>query len=235
MNEVSAANALRDPPAGEWLHDGSLDEVTEINRQALGLMVAMATSPCYSSPSVLSDASAWCDLPERALEELATSPCLLADAYFDDAARWRQALQPEAVHDGHETKVFIGRDADDFIRRVLLLGWHLARADRQMARMVLGMSPACAQHLGRLRLRDMDWMAQHRASWVRPRWEHQPRVWRNLLASARREPGDELLQFRARGLQLMAATSIPAKAAPSFTTPWHAPRRPAADRIRARA
>lgn len=213
MDGYSAVDALRDPPAGDWLYDGSLDEVTEINRQALDLMVAMAANPLYSAPVVVANAAAWRDAPERALQDLATSPCLLADAYFDDPVRWRSPLHTGGVHEPHEQRAFAGRGAEDFIRRVLLLGWHLARADRQLARMVLGMTSACADQMGRLRLRDIDWMAHHRADWVRPRWEHQPRVWRNLLASAKRESGDELLQFRARGLQLMAANAISAKPA----------------------
>jgi hypothetical protein len=227
MDGNSATDALREPSAGEWLHDGSLDEVTEINRQALDLMMAMAANPTYSATVLVGSAAAWRDVPVRALEQLATSPGLLVDAYFADELRWRSPLRVDAVHEPADARAFTGRGAEEFVRRVLVLGWHLARADRQLARMVLGMSPACAEHLSRLRLKDIDWMAQHRAGWVRPRWEQQPRLWRNLLESAKRECGDELLQFRARGLQLMAAASIPVRPESFTARPRPLPRLPA--------
>jgi hypothetical protein len=235
MDGNSAVDALHEPIAGEWLHDGSLDEVTEINRQALDLMVAMAVNPTYSSPVLVGSASAWRDMPERALEALATSPSLLVDAYFADAIRWKGALRVDTVHEPADVRAFVGRGAEEFIRRVLVLGWHLARADRQLARMVLGMPAVCADHLSRLRLKDIDWMAQHRAGWVRPRWEQQPRLWRNLLESARQGHDDELLKFRARGLQLMAAASVPVRPIMPFSARSRAPQRPPAGPIPAPA
>jgi hypothetical protein len=101
--------------------------------------------------------------------------------------------------------VFTGPGAADFIRSVLVFGWHLARANRQLARVVLGMSPACADRLAQLRLQDLDWLAQHRPGWVRPRWERQPRIWQHLLAAARCPDTELLTRVSLRGLQLMAA------------------------------
>jgi hypothetical protein len=88
---------------------------------------------------------------------------------------------------------------------VLMFAWHLARANRQLARVVLGMSPGAAVHIASLRLQDLDWLAQHRPGWVRPRWEKQPRMWRHLLLAARDPDRDHLTQVSLRGLQLMAA------------------------------
>jgi hypothetical protein len=101
--------------------------------------------------------------------------------------------------------VFTGSGAGDFVRRVLVLGWHLARANRQLARVVLGMSPTCADRIALLRLQDLDWLALHRPGWVRPRWERQPRVWRHLLLAAQDPDALRLTQVSLRGLQLMAA------------------------------
>ena len=100
--------------------------------------------------------------PARA--QLASSPYLLADAGFDDESRWMllaqrmvQDLPPVQVE-----PVFVGPGAGDFIRRVLMFAWHLARANRQLARVVLGMSPGSAVRIAALRLQDLDWLAQHR-------------------------------------------------------------------------
>jgi hypothetical protein len=129
------------------------------------------------------------------------------DAGFSDMARWR-CLESRMVHDlpGPLTEpVFVGAGASDFIRRVLMLGWHLARADREFARVVLGMSTACAERIAQLRLQDLDWLALQRPGWVRPRWERQPQVWRHLLIAARDPGSGALTQVSLRGLQLMAA------------------------------
>jgi|GEM_PF-1179471 len=212
MDGYTAVTPPQGALAGQWLYDGSLDEVVEINRHCMDLLVGMSEHPLQTSAAVFDGyASAWREVTEAAREQLAASPCLLADAQFGDEGRWRNAMERDLeVLPANQTPAFVGRGAEDFIRRVLVFGWHLARADRQLARMVLGMSPAVAAQMARLRLRDMDWLAQHRAGWVRPRWELQPRVWRNLLVAAGRAEEDELLHFRARGLQLMAAAALPA-------------------------
>ena len=202
--------------AGRWFADGSLDSVVEINTQCLEHLGAMAAAaPPGCAAMFAGQLAAWGELSSGARAQLAASPYLLADAGFDDEDRW-QALQQRMVHDLPATlaePVFVGPGAADFIRRVLMLGWHLARANRQLARVVLGMTPACAVRLSALRLQDMDWLTQHRPGWVRPRWEKQPRIWRHLLLAAR-DPDQALLtQVSLRGLQLLAANVLGAPGA----------------------
>jgi hypothetical protein len=193
--------------AGRWLADGSLDSVVEINTQCLEYLGAMASAQ-QSGPALFAGQIAgWRDLPAAARAALASSPYLLADAGFDDEPRW-QMLAQRMVQDVpaiHVEPAFAGPGADDFIRRVLVFGWHLARANRQLARVVLGMTPACALRVAALRLQDLDWLAEHRPGWVRPRWERQPRIWRHLLLAARDPDRNHLTQVSLRGLQLMAA------------------------------
>jgi hypothetical protein len=184
--------------AGRWLADGSLDSVAEINLQCLEFLAGMAVGP---------QRVGWCDLSPAARAQLAASPYLLADAGFDDENRWLLVAQ-RMVHDLPPVQVepvFTGPGAGDFIRRVLMFAWHLARANRQLARVVLGMSPGAAGRIATLRLQDLDWLAQHRPGWVRPRWENQPRMWRHLLLAARDPDREHLTQVSLRGLQLMAA------------------------------
>jgi hypothetical protein len=155
-------------------------------------------------------------MPDALRARLAASPYLLVDAAFDDESRWR-CLAPRMVQDvpvQFAEAVFVGPGAGDFVRRVLVFGWHVARANRQLARVVLGMSPACAERIGALRLQDLDWLAQHRPGWVRPRWERQPRIWQHLLLAAREPDSDLLTQVSLRGLQLMAAGMLPAASRP---------------------
>lgn len=203
--------AVRHWRAGQWLADGTLDAVAEINLQCLDFLAAMAgEAPDCCPVFPAGQRAVWCAMPEALRVRLAESPYLLVDAAFDDESRWR-CLAPRMVQDlpaQFAAPVFVGAGAPDFIRRVVVLGWHLARANRQLARVVLGMSPACAERIAQLRLQDLDWLAQHRPGWVRPRWERQPRIWQHLLAAAR-EPGDLLTRVSLRGLQLMAAGLLP--------------------------
>ncbi len=194
--------------AGHWLADGSLDAVVEINHQCLDYLVAMAACGPAACPSLFAGQGAgWREMPEAVRSRLAASPYLLVDAGFDDELRWA-GLAPRMVQDApvqFADAVFTGSGAGDFIRRVLVLGWHLARANRQLARVVLGMSPTCADRIALLRLQDLDWLALHRPGWVRPRWERQPRVWRHLLLAAHDPDALRLTQVSLRGLQLMAS------------------------------
>lgn len=204
--------------AGQWLADGSLDAVAEINMQCLEFLGAMAQGGGSCGQALFAgQVAAWNGLGSGARTRLAASPYLLADAGFDDESRWRCADQ-RMVHDlpaQLAEPVFVGAGAADFIRRVLMLGWHMARANRQLARVALGMSPACAERIGLLRLQDLDWLAQHRPGWVRPRWERQPRIWRHLLLAAHDPDSERLTHVSLRGLQLMAAGVLgPADGAP---------------------
>jgi len=112
--------------------------------------------------------------------------------------------------------LFTGPAAETFIRGVLVFGWHLARANRQLARVVLGMTPGSAARVAALRLRDIDWVVEHHPDWVRPRWERQPRVWRHLLGAALEPDTAVLTQVSLRGLQLMAAGVLSPGARPGL-------------------
>jgi hypothetical protein len=206
MEEQLAGAAGQHWLAGRWLADGSLDSVADINMQCLEYLAEMASGPHHSA-ALAAQVAGWRDLSPSVRTQLAASPYLLVDAGFDDESRWLQ-LSQRMVHDLPPVQVeavFVGPGAGDFIRRVLMFAWHLARANRQLARVVLGMSPGSAARIAALRLQDLDWLAQHRPGWVRPRWEKQPRMWRHLLLAARDPDREHLTQVSLRGLQLMAA------------------------------
>jgi hypothetical protein len=207
MDGRSTGAMTRHWRAGQWLADGTLDSVAEINHQCLDYLAAMAAAGSSSCPALFSSLRpAWLAMPESLRARLAASPCLLVDAAFDDESRWH-CLAPRMVQDlpvQYAEPVFTGPGAGDFVRRVLVFGWHLARANRQLARVVLGMAPACAERIAHLRLQDLDWLAEYRPGWVRPRWERQPRVWQHLLLAAQESEGELLTQVSLRGLQLMA-------------------------------
>jgi hypothetical protein len=211
MDSRRVVAAARHWRAGQWLADGSLDSVFEINLQCLEYLASMAQAGAAGCPMLQSrHRSVWRDLSDAQRERLAASPYLLADAAFGDESRWH-CLSQRMVQDvpaRYAEPVFAGPGAEYFVRRVLVFGWHLARANRQLARVVLGMSPASAERVARLRLQDLDWLAQHRPGWVRPRWESQPRIWQHLMLAAREPDGELLTRVSLRGLQLMASSAL---------------------------
>jgi hypothetical protein len=146
---------------GEWLADGSMEAVAETNAQCLDFLCQLAAQPARSLPAMFSgQLDAWRGLSPAARVQLAASPYLLVDAGFDDDARWalpaRRMVQDQAP--APREALFTGPTAEVFLRSVLVLGWHLARANRQLARVVLGMSPAGAARIAALKLRDLDWV-----------------------------------------------------------------------------
>jgi hypothetical protein len=213
--EVSGSARWR---VGEWLADGSMEAVAEINAQCLDFLCQLAAqrAPDVPAPGVPArrmpgmfggQLDAWRGLSPAARAHLAASPYLLVEAGFDDEARWALPAR-RMVQDLPATRrepVFTGPAAEVFMRSVLGFGWHLARANRQLARVVLGMSPACAARVASLKLSDLGWVVEHHPEWVRPRWERQPRVWRHLLGAALESDTALLTQVSLRGLQLMAA------------------------------
>lgn len=203
---------------GEWLADGSMEAVAEINAQCLDYLCLLAAQSAPGEvvagalprrvPAMFgAQVEAWRDLSPAARAHLAASPYLLVEAGFDDDARWalpgRRMVQDRPV--APRAPVFIGPGAEAIMHSVLVFGWHLARANRQLARVVLGMTPACAARVATLKLGDMGWVVEHHPEWVRPRWERQPRVWRHLLGAALESDTALLTQVSLRGLQLMAA------------------------------
>ena len=214
MSEQISVSGSRQWQAGQWLGFGAMDSVSEINAQCLDLLCSTAAASLLPLPGLLASYQArWCGLTPMAKAQLAASPYLLADAGFDDEQRW---LWPgrRMVRDLRRdlaAPFFIGEHVGDFVRRVLVFGWHLARANRQLARVVLGMTPACATHVAALQLRDLDWLAEHQPGWVRPRWERHPAIWRDLLRAAEGDDDVQIAQVSLRGLQLMAGGVLAAQ------------------------
>src|SRR6185369_6075788 len=168
MDAENSGSIARQWRVGQWLTDGSMEAVAEINAQCLDFLHALAAEPARQLPEMFNgQLAAWRELSTAARAQLAASPYLLADAGFDDESRWslpaRRMVQDLPAVSAEP--VFTGPGSEDFVRAVL------------------GMTPACATRIAALRLRDLDWVVQHHPEWVRPRWDRQPRVWRHLLGA----------------------------------------------------
>jgi hypothetical protein len=195
--------------AGEWLDGAALAPLAELNSQCLDLVSDMAVA---GQGSLLQQALGRqiAGLSLEARRGLANTPYLLADAGFDNPNRW-QGLARWRVEDlprEPAPHLFTGPQAPAFVRGVFVYGWHLARAHRQLARVVLGMSPGTARSIGDLGLSDLDWACQHRPGWVSLRWVSRPQLWSQLLGAARANDRAALQRASLRGIQLLGATAL---------------------------
>ena len=213
MSEQKSNSATaRAPATGDWLADESLQPLLEINVQCIEMLREMALrGDDASHPAVVTELRPlWLNLSVDASIQMAACPFLLVDAGFNDEARWR-GLQKSSVHDTpRDTRgsCFAGELSAGFARRVLVYGWHLARAHRQVARVALGMSPNCARRIASLSLRDLDWVSEQQPGWVRLRWEAQPVIWRQFLLAAVNSDRTALAHVSLRGIQLMGAGAL---------------------------
>src|SRR6185503_20101316 len=91
----------------------------------------------------------------------------------------------------------------------LVLAWHMTRADAEATGIVFGMSREVAQVIAALGLSDIDTIAERQFRHVRPRWEQQPEVWRELLLAAHRDDADAMRAFVVHALQLLMGEVVP--------------------------
>jgi hypothetical protein len=192
--------------AGVW-DAAVLSPVREINEQLIDALCAAAAGTVDAGGLLAVVRLEFLHASAAARRRLADCPYLLLDAGFGDATRWPLAAgvrdaPPMAA--GRPPQIDCGVP---LARRALVLGWHLARSNRLAARVALGMTPACADLVGRLRLQDLEALAETEPGRVRVRWEDRAELWGPLLRAARLERAATLASLQMRGLQLLAADS----------------------------
>lgn len=194
--------------AGVW-DAAVLGPVREINEQVVDMLCEAAAAAGDGSAGLLAVVRGeFLQAPAAARHRLASCPYLLLDAGFGESARW---ARPPGVRDAPLAGADEPAGVDcgvGLARRALVLGWHLARSNRLAARVALGMTPACAELFGGLRLRDLEAFAETDRGCVRLRWESRPELWRPLLRAALVERPATLAGLQMRGLQLLAAEDL---------------------------
>lgn len=149
----------------------------------------------------------WHALSAPARLRLAGCPFLLVDAGFAAPERWGR-LPNLAVHETMPIRALLTSGSvlsTPLVRRVLLLAWHMTRANPASARIALGMSRRCAGIVADCRLTDLEGLAERRPGWIRPRWDQHSDVWRAWLNAAGRESPRPLEALQLWGLQMLAA------------------------------
>jgi len=199
------------PPAPVWAPALS-DRLTELNQQLIeqlrgGAVVTGAASGVPHLTAAL--AEEWRALDSAAERRLAACPYLLLDAGFSQPERWEPPSAVRVMEAPASGGYFQSRGGVALVRRALVFAWHLASCNPALARISLAMSAATAERLARSSLGDLEALAECAPAWIVPRWEQQPRVWRQLLRAARAGDTSGLRQAQLRGLQLLAARVAP--------------------------
>jgi hypothetical protein len=207
---IPVVEEMAGPPwtAQPWLGGRTLSVLAEINEQSLSLLVEEAAQGSRSAhPLLLELAQLWSKLDPPALKRAAACPYLLMDVGFADPQRWmwahgQQVLERER---GPTVPFFTVPRAAALMRTILTYGWHLAQSRQSAARLLLGMSPSCANLVHACTFTRIGELAGEHPAWLHPRWPQRVRIWREFLDAAVAGEGSALQQARLRGLQILAA------------------------------
>lgn len=194
--------------AGAW-DPGVLGPVREINEQVVDSLCEAAVATPASCESLLEFVHVeFLQASVEARQRLAAAPFLLLDAGFAERDRWVWSGGVQEASAQRPASMPVLDLPIGIVHRTLLLGWHLARTNRLAARVVLGMTPACAELIGSLRLRDLETLAKCDRGCVRLRWERRTELWSPLLRAAASGQWPLLESLQMRGLQLLAAEEL---------------------------
>jgi len=194
--------------AKSWFGPDSMAPVYALNELLLSLLDAERLRPASENrvQLALELSEGMQRLDAEGHRRLASCPIALVDAGFLDEGRWHAAIASSAAPT--QTEALRGRFPYQAASRLALMALTLASTTSQVslerACLVFGMSPGCARLFARLSLPVLESLAERHADWVRPRWEHRPRVWQTMLELAERPlpSGVPPIGFRAMQLQL---------------------------------
>jgi hypothetical protein len=204
---AGAAIALK---PGSW-DPAVLEPLAEINERVLEVLAGDGGSVRpYASGLSLLLAAEWQSLDAAGRARLAASPYLLLDCRFGCRELWGMPVNAGVRDAAGAAQGFAGALGARTLRHVMMLAWHWSRANPMTAQIALGLSGSCARQIAGTRLRDLEALAELCPSWIRPRWEDRPEVWRQLLAGAAPLRPAVLKQLHLRGLQLLAASGCEA-------------------------
>ena len=132
-------------------------------------------------------------------------PYLLTDFRFKDDPWW---LAVQGMKDEGEPTVWSSHypraAAVELARRTLTLVWTVAGLQSSRLAIRLGLSPMTVEIFSRMKLEEIERIAERHVVEMRPRWKEQPAIWRRLIEAARRGDLHALQSIDLHGAQLLA-------------------------------
>jgi hypothetical protein len=207
-------------PDGKWGTDGkgiradeeallasALEAVHDLNERCLTILYRLALGQAGSvSPLVAALGSQIRDLDPAKISHIARQPFLIVDFAFSKPKVLRQLLArgPAPLRFPYPPGALPAADATAMARGSLILAQAVCRHHPAHAGLLLGIDPSLRAPLAKLRLADMERLAEEHPHNLRLRWENRPDIWRQMLSAAGATDPTAHSQFRLYGMQLIA-------------------------------
>jgi hypothetical protein len=194
------------------LTERMLSHIEEVNATCLEVMVSTARSASTTATEFATEV--WPPLlsASTAVKRRATQQRLpLAEMEFRNDAWW-QAVKSDPQRTWQTSEHIFDapkRAALRLARTTLILAWQSLNADRDVARVLFGMSTSVADTIAAMRFNEIELVAEHQCRHVRPRWEDRPWLWVKLIEAASANDPRAMREFHIHALQLLAGESLP--------------------------
>jgi hypothetical protein len=195
---------MQDAFAGGWTRESHLSaellgSLRDLNHRFLDLAAARREWPAGQAATL--------SRPQRAAA--AGCPYALFDLRFQDDGYWRLRLQSSG-----SWRVADESASDDatvsFVRLALFYAWHVASSEGLAAQLMLGMNGNTATAFRSMTVNHLPALVATETRHLSARWSGCTAYWNALTAAASRADPATLRRVQLYGLQLAAASRLPA-------------------------
>jgi hypothetical protein len=144
----------------------------------------------------------------------ANCPYALFDLRFEDDAHWLGRLSQAAAWRVAEDQGVDG-ETIDFVRLALFYAWHVASSASLAAHLLMGMRSETANAFRRITVDRLPALVASEAVNLTARWSGCSAYWTALIGAAARADPAALRRVQLSGLQLAAASRLPAAGSPA--------------------
>jgi len=191
----------------EALLSSALDGAQELNERCLALLQRLAHGQAGGLPQALSVLGPpFRELDRAAIPTIARQPFLLVDFAFGNPVALHELLTrgPAPLRFPSPRGSLPTAEATALARGTLILAQAICRHHPSHAGLLLGLHPSLQAQIARLRLPDLERLAEEHPHCLRVRWEDRPDIWRTLLSATASTDPAARYAFRMYGMQLMA-------------------------------
>jgi hypothetical protein len=206
-------------PAWKWTGAEALEWVRDLNArclEAIGKRLVRAGTARPDDGIDQTDIDLWRRLDEAARHRAVRCPYLLVETRFDDTAWWEDAKRDAMKPTLNLTVLSAGAAGlgRALANDALTLAWWTARADHRTAMLLFGLDPRVAAVISSLSPVEVRRITARSGNQLRPRWEHNRRMWRDLLSAAISADEEALTDTHLYGIQLLGGDLLSMGKAP---------------------
>lgn len=208
-------------PAWKWTGAEALEWVRDLNArclEAIGrrLIRAAAARRDDGAPIDQEQIDLWRRLDEAARHRAARCPYLLVEMRFEDATWWENAKRDSMKPTPNPTVLPSGTAGlgRALANDALNLAWWTARSDQRTAMLLFGLDPRVAAVIAALSPVEVRRITARSGNQLRPRWENNRGIWRDLLSAAISADEEALTDIHLYGIQLLGGDLLSMGKAP---------------------